>query len=134
MTIFMKYNTLFIIFEKVEKIEIVVCCKLLVALYWLNEIQIFFLICFLQDQTIRLIYSYHELDPTSETSPPYHGAEHRGTKSVSLLSSSLPSPVFQQDDLKIYEFRTRNVSNRKTCLKRSLIKKTKNWFSRPFIA
>ena len=32
----MKYHALFVIFEKAEKNEIVVCCKLQVALYGLN--------------------------------------------------------------------------------------------------
>ena len=34
-TIHMKYHTLFVIFEKAAKFAIVVCCKLLVALYGL---------------------------------------------------------------------------------------------------
>ena len=34
-TILMKYRALFVIFEKAAKFEIVVCCKLLVALYGL---------------------------------------------------------------------------------------------------
>ena len=33
----MKYHALFVIFEKVAKFEIVVCCKLYVALYGLKE-------------------------------------------------------------------------------------------------
>ena len=32
-TILMKYHALFVIFEKAAKFEIVVCCKLYVALY-----------------------------------------------------------------------------------------------------
>ena len=35
--IFMKYHALFVIFEKPAKFEIVVCCKLLVALYGLKK-------------------------------------------------------------------------------------------------
>ena len=35
-TILMKYHALFVIFGKNAKFEIVVCCKLLVALYDLN--------------------------------------------------------------------------------------------------
>ena len=34
----MKYHALFVIFEKAEKFEIVVCCKLYVALYGLTII------------------------------------------------------------------------------------------------
>ena len=34
-TILIKYCALFVIFEKAAKFEIVVCCKLKVALYWL---------------------------------------------------------------------------------------------------
>ena len=63
----------------------------------------------LQDQTVRLIYSYHPDDPDSETSLPYHEFERRGTKSVSLLSISQPPASFQENDLKIIEFRNRNV-------------------------
>ena len=33
----MKYHALFVIFEKMANFEIVVCCKLLVALYGLNH-------------------------------------------------------------------------------------------------
>ena len=40
----------------------------------------------------------------------YHGAERRGTKSISLLSSSLPPPSFEHEDFKVFDFRTRNVS------------------------
>ena len=36
MTIVMKYHTLFVIFEKAAKFEIVVCCKLKVVLYGLK--------------------------------------------------------------------------------------------------
>ena len=61
----------------------------------------------LQDQTVRLIYSYHPDDPDSETSLPYHEFERRGTKSVSLLSISQPPASL--NDLKIIEFRNRNV-------------------------
>ena len=35
----MKYHVLFVIFEKAAKFEIVVCCKLLVALYGLMAIK-----------------------------------------------------------------------------------------------
>ena len=63
-----------------------------------------------QDQTVRLIYSYHPDDPVSEDSLIYHGAERRGSKSFSLLGESLPPPSLQSDDIKIFEFRTRNVS------------------------
>lgn len=59
---------------------------------------------------MRLIYSYHPDDPVSETSLMYHGAERRGTKSISLLSSSLPPPSFEHEDFKVFDFRTRNVS------------------------
>ena len=34
-TILMKYHALFVIFEKAEKFEIIVCCKLYMALYGL---------------------------------------------------------------------------------------------------
>ena len=34
--ILMKYQALFVIFEKVAKFELVVCCNLKVALYGLN--------------------------------------------------------------------------------------------------
>ena len=38
--ILMKYHALFVIFEKVAKFEIVVCCKLKVALFGLTQVQI----------------------------------------------------------------------------------------------
>ena len=40
-TILMKYHALFVIFEKAAKFEIVVCCKLYVALYGLTILIIF---------------------------------------------------------------------------------------------
>ena len=60
---------------------------------------------------MRLIYSYHDEDPTSETNLTYHGL-HRGAKSVSLLSASLPPPVYASDDIKIIDLRNRNVRKR----------------------
>ena len=36
-TIRMKYHALFVIFEKAVKFEIVVCCDLKMALYWLTK-------------------------------------------------------------------------------------------------
>ena len=72
----------------------------------------FFFTIYFQDQTVRLIYSYHPDDPSSETDLKYHGFERRGTKSVSLLSSSLPPPSIEHEDIKNYEFRTRNVSGK----------------------
>ena len=38
-TSLMKYHVLFVIFEKAAKFEIVICCKLLVALYGLMAIK-----------------------------------------------------------------------------------------------
>ena len=38
----MKYHSLFVIFEKAAKFEIVVCCKLSVTLYGLKA---YFLVC-----------------------------------------------------------------------------------------
>ena len=58
---------------------------------------------------MRLIYSYSLEDPVSAANIPWHGAR-RGSKSVSLLSSSLPPASFQDDDVRILEFRNRNVS------------------------
>ena len=40
-TILMKYHELFVIFEKAANFEIVVCCKLKVALYGLNAFWLF---------------------------------------------------------------------------------------------
>ena len=44
-TIVMKYHALFVIFEKATKFEIVVCSKLLVALYGLKCHEWLFLEC-----------------------------------------------------------------------------------------
>ena len=46
-TILMKYHTLFVIFEKAAKFEIVVCCKLEMALYGLT-------LCILMDFPIHI--------------------------------------------------------------------------------
>ena len=58
---------------------------------------------------MRLLYAFHSDDPTPGTNICYHGFERRGTKSVSLLSSSQPSLIFNDDDIKYIEFRNRNV-------------------------
>ncbi|KAL3871757.1 hypothetical protein ACJMK2_039735 [Sinanodonta woodiana] len=60
----------------------------------------------IEDGTIRLIYSYHPRDPASSENLLYHGPEHRGTKSLSLLSvSSIQARISaNQDDVKTYDF------------------------------
>ncbi|KAK3586445.1 hypothetical protein CHS0354_001827 [Potamilus streckersoni] len=65
-----------------------------------------------KDGTVRLIYSYHSNDPASEDSIMYHGPEHRGTKSLSLLSvSSLSSggSTTVLDSIRVYDFLNGNV-------------------------
>lgn len=62
----------------------------------------------IDDQTVRVIYSYHPDDPASETNLLYHGVERRGAKSLSLLGASIAPPTFKDDDIKILEFRHRN--------------------------
>ena len=64
---------------------------------------------FPQDQTVRLIYSFHPDDPVTEKDIFYHGSARRGTKSVSLLSTSLPPLSIQNNGVKILDFRNRNV-------------------------
>ncbi|KAL3871758.1 hypothetical protein ACJMK2_039736 [Sinanodonta woodiana] len=61
----------------------------------------------IDDGTIRLIYSYHPSDPASE-SLMYHGPEHRGTKSLSLLSvssaASLSRYSADHGNIQMYDF------------------------------
>ena len=65
----------------------------------------------LQEQTTRLIYSYHDLDPVDEAHLLYHGpVNHRGGKSVSLLTPSHAPAALKHENVKIMDFRMRNVS------------------------
>ncbi|KAK3586447.1 hypothetical protein CHS0354_001829 [Potamilus streckersoni] len=66
----------------------------------------------IQDGTIRMIYSYHPNDPVTDDSLIYHGPDHRGTKSLSLLSmSSAASVTWSTDnhDVRLYDFLNENV-------------------------
>ena len=64
-----------------------------------------------QEETTRLIYSYNEHDPVNETSLFYHGRNnHRGGKSVSLLTPSRAPAALKNEDIRIMDFRMRNVS------------------------
>lgn len=65
---------------------------------------------FFQDDTVRVIYSYHPSDPTSPTSLPWHGASRRGTKSLMLLSGPGDVHIDLPADTKTFEFRNNNVS------------------------
>ena len=65
-------------------------------------------IIYLQNDTVRAIYSYHPDDPTDESSLPYHGTPHRGAKSVMLTAKSKP-PVMPGDAL-TFDFLSDNVS------------------------
>ena len=59
---------------------------------------------------MRLLYAFHPDKPTHGTSVRYHGFEFRGTKSVSLLSSSLPPHIPEDENVKYIDLRNRNVS------------------------
>ncbi|KAL3871755.1 hypothetical protein ACJMK2_039733 [Sinanodonta woodiana] len=61
----------------------------------------------IEDGTVRVIYSYHTSDPVSDDSLMYHGADHRGTKSLLLLSVStatLVSHSSEHHNVQLYDF------------------------------
>ncbi|KAL3871750.1 hypothetical protein ACJMK2_039728 [Sinanodonta woodiana] len=61
----------------------------------------------IEDGTIRMIYAYHPKDPATDDSVMYHGPDHRGTKSLSLLSVSSAASVTsssENQDVQIYDF------------------------------
>lgn len=68
-----------------------------------------------QDDTVKIIYSYHPHDPISEDSIPYHGA-HRGIRSLLLLSKLSPPPL--ESDAITIDWRNENVRHveNETCL------------------
>ena len=65
-------------------------------------------IIYLQNDTVRAIYSFHPDDPTDESSLPYHGTPHRGAKSV-MLTAKIKTPVIPGDAL-TFDFLSDNVS------------------------
>ena len=69
----------------------------------------------IQEDTVRLIYSYSEVDPADDDSITYHGTT-RGTKSVSLLSQS-KIPDSLPADVQHFEFLNNNVSTGREVLK-----------------
>jgi len=55
-----------------------------------------------QDDTVRLIWSYHPDDPSDEYNIDYHGTSRKGTKSIQLLSDKtkvymLPDDAYPLD-------------------------------------
>ncbi|KAL3871756.1 hypothetical protein ACJMK2_039734 [Sinanodonta woodiana] len=65
----------------------------------------------IEDGTIRVIYSYHTSDPSTDVSLMYHGPDHRGTKSLSLLSVSSAASVTsssQHQNVRLYDFLNEN--------------------------
>ena len=64
---------------------------------------------YFQEDTVRVIYSYNDIDPANDTALFYHGPTTRGTKSVSLLSE-FQVPDNLPSDLRHIEFLQRNVS------------------------
>ncbi|CAH1791597.1 unnamed protein product [Owenia fusiformis] len=67
----------------------------------------------IEEGTVRLIYAWGETDgESSEEDLMYHGAEHRGTKSVSLLDYGNPEvmDVTEEDDLQHFDLLIGNIT------------------------
>lgn len=61
------------------------------------------------NNTARVIYAFHEKDPTSELFIPYHGVHHRGSKSIMLLQPFVERNHLPQN-IKIWDIRSPNVT------------------------
>lgn len=61
-----------------------------------------------QEGTTRVIFAYGKTDPADDDSIEYHGADQRGTKSLTLLSSS-SEPVDPTGRVKYFDFFNQNV-------------------------
>ena len=54
-----------------------------------------------QDDTIRVIYSFTDTDPENITGLSYHGSDNRGTKSVILLSYNDDGQTLPEDSINV---------------------------------
>ncbi|XP_022094715.1 DBH-like monooxygenase protein 1 [Acanthaster planci] len=63
----------------------------------------------LKSGTTRLLWSYHEDDPSSADGPSYHGPVHRGTRSMLLFAQDYSKKLNMPADVKTHEFLNSNV-------------------------
>ena len=65
---------------------------------------------FLQSSTTRLIYAYHDSDPTDSSAPSEYHGPFRGVMSLYLLEAKVKT-ISLPDDARHFDMTVNNVSN-----------------------